>query len=182
MIYLIGNVVEIRGVDEYIVKIPQDNGTNVRLGQFVKLNVINGVIMGVVSQIYSTSREELMPYISKEQRLRYVPYLDEYAINYVVMHALGIIQEDGVRDSDNRILYNVDLVPSIGIEVNLATSDDVLKFHTVNGKHTFSYLNMIKSKLDSRVIVNIISQLEVVMPENIHMLTSLKHYIQMGAV
>lgn len=182
VIYLIGDVVEVRDVDEYIVKIPQDNGTDVRLGQFVKINAANGVIMGVVSHMSSTAREELMPYISKEQRSRYVPYLDEYAMNYVVMHALGTMQDEGAIDGDNRILYGVDMVPAIGIEVELANSDDVLRFHTVNGKHTFSYLNLQKSKLDSRVVVNMISQLEAVMPENVHMLTSLKHYIQKGGI
>jgi len=182
VICLIGDVVEVRDVDEYIVKIPHDNGIDVRLGQFVKINAANGIIMGVISHMSSTAREELMPYISKEQRSRYVPYLDEYAMNYIVMHALGIMQAEGASDADDLISYSVDMVPGIGIEVELANSDDILRFHTVNGKHTFSYLNLQKSKLDSRVVVNMISQLEAVMPENVHMLASLKHYIQMGGV
>ena len=181
VICLIGDVVEVRDVDEYIIKIPQDNGTDVRLGQFVKIHAPNGVIMGVVSHMSSTAREELMPYISKEQRSRYVPYIDEYAMNYVVMHALGVMQdESGDGDDNNSISYNVDTVPAIGTEVELANSDDVLKFHAVNGKHTFSYLNVQKNRLDVRVVSNMISQLGAVMPESIHMLTVLKRYIQAG--
>ena len=177
-------MVEVRGVDEYIVKIPQDNGADVRLGQFVKIHAPNGVIMGVVSHMSSTAREELMPYISKEQRSRYVPYIDEYAMNYVVMHALGVIQDEdgGSEGGDDDVSYDVDTVPAIGIEVEVASSDDILKFHSVNGKHTFSYLNAQKNRLDVRVVSNMISQLEAVMPESIHMLTALKRYIQAGGV
>lgn len=183
VICLIGDVVEVRDVDEYIIKIPQDNGTDVRLGQFVKIHAPTGVIMGVVSHMSSTAREEIMPYISKEQRSRYVPYIDEYAMNYVVMHALGIMQDESDDGDDNTsISYNVDTVPAIGTEVELANSDDILKFHTVNDKHTFSYLNVQKNRLDVRVVSNMISQLEAIMPESIHMLTVLKRYIQAEGV
>lgn len=194
MINVIGDVVDVRDIDEYVVKIPKDNGATVRLGQFVKIDTPAGVIMGVVSHMSATAREELMPYTSKEQRSRYLPYLDDFTMNYIVMHALGTMQhKDGGTSGSTKngntnsgtgdtISYVMDTAPSIGLEVEAADPGDILKFHTPGGKHTFSYMSMQKSKLESRVVSNMISQLEAVMPESIPILASVRRYIQMGGI
>jgi hypothetical protein len=154
----LGDIIAVEGINEYLVKVPAeaaDGGggcLDYGLGCFVKVESGGRTVVGVISGVVRTIREELLPYLSPDKQPKYLPYSEDFRDNYYKVFALGELPGEGEP------VYRLARAPSVRDVVMLMDEEEVSRFHTLDGKLSASYLNRCRDRLPPEALLGILDQ------------------------
>jgi len=141
-----------------IVKLRPDTGTRPLLGDFVGIQLDGEKRMvGVVSGVVNRVKEELLPYMDSEKIPKFLPYVEDYAENLVVVTGLGTLDENGPD-------YNEAAPVSLKAAVEKLEDEDILKFHNDGDSYGAGYLFRHREEISPQVGLRILDKLSKVMP------------------
>lgn len=165
----LGDIIQVSSADTYIVKLADENTGFI--GQFVSISTSDNRIIGVVTGVAHSVREDMLGYLSQDKKIKYQPYIEDYKNSYATIHGLGRLSDDGC-------IYMIDKPPHIDDHVEPASSDEIVRFHTIHGKPGAAYMHAIKDRLQSPVIISMIEQLEAAIPDSANILHLVRRYVK----
>ncbi len=168
----LGDIIEVSSVDRYTVKLTDDEGGFI--GRFVSMPAKESAIIGVITGLTHSVREELLGFLAPDEKVKYQPYIEDYKNSYAIIRGLGRLPDGGDRAGR----YTLDKPPRIDDPVEPASRDEIVRFHTVHGKPCAPYLHAIRDMLDVPVILSMTEQIEAVIPESGNMLHLVRRYVK----
>ncbi|MFQ6062500.1 MAG: hypothetical protein ACE5J9_04905 [Methanosarcinales archaeon] len=167
---IIGNIIQVKNIDTYVLKIPTDS-IEYALGRFVKIEKGDRAIIGVISEITHSIKEEMLPYIPPDKQPKYIPYYEDYRDSNYIIHGIGVMYKD-------RVVYKVTIAPHVRDVVKLLSNEEIRRFHTINGKQSAAYLYEHRNRLEKHVRLNMVDQLLYCLPESRNMLYLIRRHIE----
>ncbi|PXF60756.1 MAG: hypothetical protein C4B59_07990 [Candidatus Methanogaster sp.] len=158
--------------DTYTVKLCDENSGFA--GQFVSISMSDATIIGVVTGVSHSIREDMVGYISQDKKIKYQPYIEDYKNSYCTVHGLGTLS-DG--DGDGAV-YAIDRSPHIDDPVKPASHDEIVRFHTAGKRPHAPYLHDLRDRLQSPVILKMIDEIRDAVPESEKMLDLVRKYMK----
>jgi hypothetical protein len=158
---VIGDIVSVEK-DKFVVKIRSDLQLKPSPGDFVGIVLDGGTkVVGVVSGMVHRVKEELLPYMDSEKVPKFLPYVEDYSDNLLIVTGLGILEVDGTSE-----LGRVVPVPLKSAVLPLE-DQEVLNFHDQDGTFSAGYLFRHRDDLPPSVGVCILERLEGLLPEEV---------------
>jgi len=167
---ILGDIIRVEDASTYAAKIPPE-ARKERIGRFVKIQIDNGIIVGVIKNIMHTIREELIPYIEPEMQPKYAPFNEDFRHSYYIIQGIGTIEHGVVR-------YEIYSPPDVKDTVELLDRKELRQFHTLNGKPSIAYFHSIRDSLDRSILLHMTEQVEIQYPECSEMLRLVRKYIR----
>ncbi len=158
---LLGSVVAVDGLDRYVVAASGNEKSSV--GSFVEV-ASSQKIVGIIVGYTNTIKEELIPYMHRQMREKYLPYNLELERSYYDVLGVGTTAVKGVS-----------IPPCIGDEVHILPNEQVQRFHKAHGAY---YLTQKKESIGRDVALLIVERLEMAMPERQRALELIKRHIR----
>ena len=158
--------------DTYTVKLCDENSGFA--GQFVSISTSDATIIGVVTGVSHSVKEDMVGYLSQDKKIKYQPYIEDYKNSYCTVHGLGTLSDGGGGGA----VYAIDRSPHIDDPVKPASPDEIVRFHTAGGRPCAPYLHDLKDRLQSQVILKMIDEIEDVVPESEKMLDLVRKYMK----
>jgi hypothetical protein len=151
----LGDIIEVSSADRYIAKLTdEDSGF---IGRFVSMPAKESAIIGVITGLTHSVREEMLGFLAPDEKVKYQPYIEDYKNSYAIIRGLGRLPDDD--------------------PVEPASRDEIVRFHTVHGKPGAPYLHATRDVLDAPVIVSMTEQIEAAIPESGDMLHLVRRYV-----
>lgn len=174
----VGTVVQVKSFSDYIVRAPvdPDNGyimaSAVPVGAYVSIKSAEGMVVGVVSDVLHSVKEEYLPYLPREKQDIFLPYMNDMRNSYIVVHGIGHI-------SNGRPAQSLAFTPVINDVVEVLGPAEIRMFHkSGNGKASFAYYRSLANVLDPAVVSGAIDCASGAMPECVPMLKALKKFTE----
>jgi len=158
---LLGSVVAVDGLDRYVVDASEEGKSSV--GSFVEV-ASSQKIVGIIVGYTNTIKEELIPYMHRQMKEKYLPYNMELERSYYDVLGVG-----------TSAVKSVSIPPSIGDEVHMLSNEQVQRFHHAHGAY---YLTQKKDTIGRDVALLIVERLEVAVPEQQRALELVKRHIR----
>ncbi len=170
----LGDIVSVER-ERLIVKLRPDIGSRPGMGDFVGIRLGDGKrLVGVVSGVVNRVKEELLPYMDAEKVPKFLPYVEDYAENLVVITGLGTIGDSGPN-------YTEAVPVPLKAPVNILADEDVRAFHHKNGVYSAGYLFRHKEEIGPAVGIRILEKLEKLLPEEMGAnITAAKRFYEGG--
>ena len=168
----LGDIIQVSSADRYIVKLA-DEGFGF-IGQFVSISTSDETIIGVITDVTHSVKDDMLGYLSQDKKIKYQPYIEDYKESYAIVHGLG-------RLSDGGGTYSIDKPPHIDDSVKPSPHDEIARFHTVHGRPAAPYLHAMRDRLQPAAILRMIEQLEDAVPDSAGMLRLVGRYAKRGA-
>lgn len=165
----LGEIIQVTAADTYLVKLADENSGFI--GQFVSISTADAAIIGIITGVTHSVREDMLGYLSQDNKIKYQPYIEDYKNSYCIIHGLGRLSGEGG-------VYTIDKPPHIDDPVKPASSDEIVRFHTIHGKPAAAYLHDLQDRLQLPVILSMIEQLERAIPESADMLHLVRRYMK----
>jgi len=171
----LGEIIQVTSAETYVVRLADENFGC--LGQFVSISTPDATIIGVITGITHSAKEDMVGYLSQDRKIKYQPYIEDYKNSYAVIHGLGRLScvEDGGGDCGG-VRYTIDKPPHLDDAVETAPRDDIVRFHTIQGRPGAAYLHALHDRLPLPVILNMIGELERAIPASSGMLNLVRRY------
>jgi hypothetical protein len=156
----LGDIVSVERA-RLIVKLRPDIEMRPALGDFVGIQLDGGRrLVGVVSGVVNRVKEELLPYMDSEKIPKFLPYVEDYAENLVVVTGLGTLSEKGPD--------YIEAVPvPLKAPVEKLGDEDIRSFHNKEGVYGAGYLFRHKEEISPPVGLRILEKLETLLPEEV---------------
>ena len=162
---IIGDVISVE-MGKYVVKVRSDNNVRVPLGEFVGVRLEGGTTaVGVVSGTLNRVKDELLPYMDSQHLPKYLPYVDDYSENHLIVTPLGTMEGKGGGKCVSRQLAFAPV--SLKSTVETLKDEETLEFHTVGGTYRASYLYRLRSELDPQTIIVMVERLAKILPSEV---------------
>ena len=156
----LGDIVSVERA-RLIVKLRPDIDTRPALGDFVGIRVNEDTRMvGVVSGVVNRVKEELLPYMDSEKIPKYLPYVEDYSENLVVVTGLGTLSSGGPE-------YNEAVAVPLKAPVARLADEDIQEFHSKDGEFSAGYLFRHREEIGPQVGLRILERLEVLLPPEV---------------
>ncbi len=168
----LGDIIHVASADTYTVKLGDENGGFA--GQFVLIPTSDATIIGVVTGVSHSVKEDMVGYLSQDKKIKYQPYIEDYKNSYCTVHGLGTLSDGGVGGT----VYAIDRSPHIDDPVKPASPDEIVRFHTVGGRLCAPYLHDLKDRLQSYVILKMLDEIRDAVPESEKMLDIIRKYMK----
>ena len=168
----LGNIIEVSSADRYIAKLADEESGFI--GRFVSMPAKESAIIGVITGLTHSVREELLGFLAPDEKVKYQPYIEDYKNSYAIIRGLGRLPDSGDRAGR----YTIDKPPRIDDPVEPASRDEIVRFHTVQGKPGAPYLHAMRDVLDAPVIMSMTEQIEAAIPESGDMLHLVRRYVK----
>lgn len=172
----IGSVVQVRSFAEYVVRVPvdEDSGyvpaSSLGIGSYVSIRSSQGSVVGVISDILHSVKEDLLPYLPQEKQEVFVPYLADFRSSYVVVAGIGCM-------ADGRSSHSITFTPAVNDVAELMEPANVKAFHLAgDGKMSFGYYKKLTQFTNPAVATSAIDRVSEAMPECSGMLKALKKF------
>ena len=169
----LGDIIHVASADTYTVKLCDENSGFA--GQFVSISTSDAMIIGVVTGVSHSVKEDMVGYLSQDKKIKYQPYIEDYKNSYCTVHGLGTLSDGG--DGDGAV-YAIDRSPHIDDPVKPASPDEIVRFHTADGRACAPYLHDLKERLQSPVILKMIDEIRNAVPESEKMLDLVRKYMK----
>ena len=170
---VLGDIIRVEDANTYVVKIPPD-AQKERIGRFVKIEKDDGIIVGVIKNITHSIREDLIPYIEPAMQPKYAPFNVDFRSSYYIIHGLGIIRNGSVK-------YTIDSPPEVKDTIDILQTDELKRFHIMNGKPSVAYFHTNRETLPKNVLLSMVGYVEAGFPECSAMLRLVRKYIEREA-
>ena len=168
----LGDIIHVASAETYTVKLGDENGGFA--GQFVLISTSCETIIGVVTGVSHSVKEDMVGYLSQDKKIKYQPYIEDYKNSYCTVHGLGTLPDDGVDGA----VYAIDKSPHIDDPVKPASPGEIMQFHTAGGRPCAPYLHDLKDRLQSQVILKMIDEIRDAVPESEKMLDLVRKYMK----
>jgi len=168
----LGDIIHVASADTYTVKLCDENSGFA--GQFVSVSMSDATIIGVVTGVSHSVKEDMVGYISQDKKIKYQPYIEDYKNSYCTVHGLGTLSDGG----GNGVVYAIDRSPHIDDPVKPASLDELVRFHTAGKRPCAPYLYDLKDRLQSPVILKMIDEIRDAVPESEKMLDLVRKYMK----
>jgi hypothetical protein len=153
----LGDIVSVERA-KLIVKLRPDVKLRPALGDFVGIELGGGrKMVGVVSGVVNRIKEELLPYMDSEKLPKFLPYVDDYSENLVVVTGLGTLSGDGPD-------YNEAVPVPLKAAVDRLDDEGLKDFHYKDGAYGAGYLFRNREEIGAQVGLRILDRLESVLP------------------
>ena len=169
----LGDIIHVASADTYTVKLCDENGGFA--GQFVSISTSGAMIIGVVTGVSHSVKEDMVGYLSQDKKIKYQPYIEDYKNSYCTVHGLGTLSDGGGGDG---AVYAIDRSPHIDDPVKPASRDEIVRFHTAGKRPCAPYLHDLKDRLQSPVILKMIDEIRDAVPESEKMLDLVRKYMK----
>jgi len=166
----LGDIIHVASADTYTVRLCDENSGFA--GQFVSISTSDATIIGVVTGVSHSVKEDMVGYLSQDKKIKYQPYIEDYKNSYCTVHGLGTLSDGGGA------LYAIDMAPHIDDPVKPASPDEIVRFHTAGGRPCAPYLQDLKDRLHSPVILKMIDEIGDAVPESEKMLDLVRKYMK----
>ena len=103
----LGDIIEVSSVDRYTVKLTDDEGGFI--GRFVSMPAKESAIIGVITGLTHSVREEMLGFLAPDEKVKYQPYIEDYKNSYAIIRGLGRLPDGGDRAGR----YTLDKPPRI---------------------------------------------------------------------
>lgn len=169
----IGSVIQVKSFHDYYAKAPLDAedgymmASEVPAGTFVCIESAKGLVVGIVTGVLHSVREDLLPYVEGEKREVFFPYMADMRSSYLIIKGIGSM-------GGNVALQDVSFAPCINDVVRIMERDEVRAFH----KQGFTYYRSIQKSIEPVALSKAIDMLMTSMPEAAPMLKALKRYTE----
>ena len=162
---IIGDVISVEK-GRYVVKVRSDNDVRVPFGEFVGVRLEGGTTaVGVVSGTLNRVKDELLPYMDSQHLPKYLPYVDDYSENHLIVTPLGIMDGTGDGKWVSRQLAYAPV--SLKSTVETLKDEETKAFHKVSGAYRASYLYRLRSELDPQTVIVMVEHLAKVLPPEV---------------
>ncbi|MEA3281951.1 MAG: hypothetical protein U9Q68_05230 [Euryarchaeota archaeon] len=169
----LGDIIHVASADTYTVKLCDENSGFA--GQFVSISTSYATIIGVVTGVSHSVKEDMVGYLSQDKKIKYQPYIEDYKNSYCIVYGLGTLSDGG--DGDGAV-YAIDKSPHIDDPVKPASPNEIVRFHTAGKRPCAPYLHDLKDQLQSPVILKMIDEIRNVVPESEKMLDLVRKYVK----
>ena len=169
----LGDIIHVASADTYTVKLCDENSGFA--GQFVSISTSDAMIIGVVTGVSHSVKEDMVGYLSQDKKIKYQPYIEDYKNSYCTVHGLGTLSDGG--DGAGAV-YTIDRSPHIDDPVKPASRDEIVRFHTAGKRPCAPYLHDLKDRLQSPVILKMIDEIRDAVPESEKMLDLVRKYMK----
>jgi hypothetical protein len=158
---IIGDVISVEK-GRYIVKVRSDNNVRVPFGEFVGVRLDGGATaVGVVSGTMNRVKDELLPYMDSQKLPKYLPYVEDYSENHLIVTPLGWLDGKGATQ---QLAY---APVSLKSTVETLKDEETRAFHHVNGCYRASYLYRLRLELDQQTVILMVERLGKVLPPEV---------------
>lgn len=174
----VGSVAQVKSFSDYIIKVPieSDEGyipvSKIPLGSYVIIESCEGGVVGIVTDVLHSIKEDYLPYLSEEKQEVFLPYATDFRSSYLKVKGIGNMQ-NGVPCQE--LIF----APRINDTVKLMEARDIRAFHIINGgKAGFTYYKRLSETIDPVVFCEAIGRVADSMPECGPILRALKKYTE----
>jgi len=167
----LGDIIHVASADTYTVKLGDENSGFA--GQFVSISTSGTTIIGVVTGVAHSVKEDMVGYLSQDKKIKYQPYIEDYKNSYCTVHGLGTLSDGG-----GGAVYAIGRSPHIDDPVNPASPDEIVRFHTAGKRPCAPYLHNLKDQLQSHVILKMIDEIRDAVPESEKLLNLIRKYMK----
>lgn len=158
---IIGDVISVEK-GRYIVKVRSDNNVRVPFGEFVGVRLdVGNIAVGVVSGTLNRVKDELLPYMDSQKLPKYLPYIEDYSENHLIVTPLGTMDSKG---SSQQMAY---APVSLKSTVETLNDEETRTFHKVGGAYKASYLYRLRLEIDPQTVIVMIEHLAKVLPAEV---------------
>ena len=168
----LGDIIHVASADTYTVKLCDENSGFA--GQFVSILTSDTTIIGVVTGVSHSVKEDMVGYLSQDKKIKYQPYIEDYKNSYCTVHGLGTLSDGG----GDGAVYAIDRSPHIDDPVKPASPDEIVRFHTAAGRPCAPYLHDLGDRLQSPVILKMLDEIRDAVPESEKMLDLVRKYMK----
>lgn len=172
MTEFIGDIVSVE-YEKLIVKLRPDIKSKPVLGEFVGIDFNEVKIIGVISGVVNKIKEELLPYMDQEKVPKFLPYIEDYSENMVLITTLGSVSSEGPN-------YNCSLIASLKSPVERLSKEKIREFHNEQGRFNASYMFRKRNEISPAISMQILSTLENLLPESSDSIKSAKRFYENG--
>ena len=165
----LGDIIHVASADTYTVKLCDENVGFA--GQFVSISMSDATIIGVVTGVSHSVKEDMVGYLSQDKKIKYQPYIEDYKNSYCTVHGLGTLSDGGA-------VYAINRSPHIDDPVKPASPNEIMRFHTTGKRPCAPYLHDLKDRLQSPVILKMIDEIRDAVPESEKMLDLVRKYMK----
>ena len=174
----LGSIIQVRSFCDYIVKVPIDSGngyvpvSGIRTGTYVAIQSTPGMVVGIVTDVIHSIKEDYLPYLPEEKQEVFLPYVTDFRSSYLIIKGIGNV-------TGNVNSHDLSFAPGINDPVRMMDDREIRDFHyNGNGSPGFSYYRRLSASIDPAVVSATIDRLIQSMPECKSMLMALKNYTE----
>ena len=173
----VGAIVQVKSFCEYVVKVPleADDGyvpvSRIPAGAYVSIRSNDGYVVGIVTDVRHSIKEDYLPFLSQEKQDIFMPYASDYRSSYLVIRGIG-------NEHEGTVAQSLTFAPEVNDPVQTMEKDDIKNFHMQDGRPNFSYYKKISMSVDAAAICGAIDMLAESMPECKQMLKALKKHTE----
>lgn len=173
----VGAIIEVKSFCEYVVKVPleADDGyvpvSRIPAGSYVMIRSKDGYVVGIVTDVRHSIKEDYLPFLSKEKQDIFMPYASDYRSSYLIVRGIG-------NEHEGKVAQSLTFAPEVNDPVQTMEKNDIRNFHTQDGKPSFSYYKKMSMSVDATAVCGAIDSLADSMPECRQMLKALKKYTE----
>jgi hypothetical protein len=169
----VGTIVQVRAFSEYVVKTPVDRNdgyvavSSVPPGTYIQIHAGEGKVVGIVTNVLHSVKEEYLPYLPEGKQEVFLPYATDYRSSYLIITGLGNLV-------DGKPIHELAFTPGINDLAEIMEREDIKAFHLRDGKASFAYYRRLQQSVDPAIIASAIDCATKAMPECSPMLKALK--------
>ena len=169
----IGSIVQVRTFSQYVVKTPVDlndgylPASAIPPGTYVSVNARDGKVIGIVTNVLHSVKEEYLPYLPEGKQEVFLPYATDYRSSYLIITGIGNI-------AGEKPCYELAFTPDINDLAERMEPEDIKAFHMQDGKATFAYYRRLQQSVEPATVASAIDCVIKAMPECSPMLKALK--------
>ncbi len=169
----IGSIVQVRTFSEYVIKTPVDRNDGyldvscIPPGTYVSITTRDGRVVGIVTNVLHSVKEEYLPYLPEGKQEVFLPYATDYRSSYLIVIGIGNFVDD-------KPSYELAFTPGINDLAEKMETEDVRAFHVHDGKASFAYYRKLQQSVDPAIAAGAIDCAMRAMPECTPMLKALK--------
>jgi hypothetical protein len=169
----IGSIVQVRTFSEYVVKTPVDlndgylAASAIPPGTYVSVTARGGRVIGIVTNVLHSVKEEYLPYLPEGKQEVFLPYATDYRSSYLIVTGIG-------NFVDGKPSHELAFTPGINDLAEKMEPDDIRAFHVRDGKASFAYYRRLQRSVEPAIVASAIDCAIRAMPECASMLKALK--------
>lgn len=169
----IGSIVQVRTFSQYVVKTPVDlndgylAASAIPPGTYVSVSARDGKVVGIVTNVLHSVKEEYLPYLPEGKQEVFLPYATDYRSSYLIITGIGNLV-------DGKPSHELAFTPDINDLAVRMEPDDIKSFHMHDGKASFAYYRRLQQSVEPAIVASAIDCVTKAMPECSPMLKALK--------
>ncbi|HUL62500.1 MAG TPA: hypothetical protein VLT35_05510 [Methanocella sp.] len=169
----VGSVVQVRTFSEYVIKTPVDRNdgyvaaSSVPPGTYVSIKASEGEVVGIVTNVLHSVKEDYLPYLPEGKQEVFLPYATDYRSSYLIVTGIGSLAR-------GRPSHELAFAPGINDLAETMEPEEIKAFHLRDGRASFAYYRRLQKSVDPATLASAIDCAIRAMPDCAPMLKALK--------